>query len=302
MRPTKTWSSASINMNTTTLFIPYDFEAQVVKPRCRKPEHIQIEAKPLDVQIAVATKDEAPVAFQFETSLSGPKITQHTFQSRLYAIPTEYRSNEPRIPSVQDLIESLSHKACRYFGQVVITEDDYRQMEFRSVVKDGQEKRIADIKQRAARFLLIDGIVYEETAEPRYFVEPYRSLNPSVSIECVTEYSSIMPRTHYFRADEYDKALAFAKNLMPALGRQTRLFEPHHKIRILLPNMVRCQPADDGVEERAVTAKYTVTRTIDLAVRIPSGASEDLRHDLVHEALARAEADQSAALTSFTIQ
>jgi hypothetical protein len=46
-------------MNKRSVTIPYGFQVEAVKPRCKNSQQIHITAEPLDVDLLVATKDEA---------------------------------------------------------------------------------------------------------------------------------------------------------------------------------------------------------------------------------------------------
>lgn len=284
-----------------TLHIPYDFQVQAVKPRCRNTTEFSVQAQPLDVAIPRIDAADAPEAFRFYSNHARAMTTLRFWNGQLWE-PALENSVDPKVHTAETLTQHLRRTG--YHWQKPVTEAEYRSTEYRQIIKDEQEHVQQQIRNTASRYVFIGDHAYEQTTEPRYEVKHHRSYSyGGIWIEVVSEYGNDVSRENYFSASDYDAALAYAKEWNARISEHfgKKLYEPEHRIEVLLPEAVRCKPLEDGFVTRTVKIVYTTTHEMFATIRLPeqAPASGDLAHTLTQAELQKAVSDPTAEIKTY---
>jgi len=258
--------------------IPYTYTIDAIPNRCKKSRLITVQA-PMDFRTTVTEirEEEAPIAFRIpmisrDGTIGGTpySLDIRTWNSRLWKreIPWFPTYTEETIVSlllddqnirkpseVQPEDKVITHPL--HDGTVRIKTKPYteyrrfEQQDYRYIGKTTQQTALQRIVDWLDSHLLIDGLLYVETHEPRYLV-----INRPFSNDLSTGNTAIYPtffystflgcdRWAYFRADELDEAVATATALAEKYNDQAHLPIKVNIIEILMPNEIRCNPKKD---------------------------------------------------------
>lgn len=202
----------------------------VIPPRCRKPRLVQ-ERSSVVITVPEVTTDEAPVAFRVQPYSSLSSLEEYRWwggKTWVPHLPWSHQT-EPTLPGSDHFPAEQSDRA---YGT------------------DGLAEAEAWITERwSHRYLIIDGVVWIETGEPRYVVMTFGLGHNHGGTALMTSagYNSNIGKERYFRADEYDEAraeairVALARSDTDSVARIT--VEP--PIEVLIPEAVRCQPHEE---------------------------------------------------------
>lgn len=217
-----------------------------IPPRCRKPRPVTYETS-AQVEVPTASSDDAPVAFRIREVEDRIKEIR-TFDGRLFApyLPHSHQE-EPSLPGSV------------HFPQGVDTErSNLRHVTFNV---DSDEAYYRQAQEHYRRFLIIDGVVWEETTEPGYHVAVFGFGNVSLGVSDRKDHGTL------FRADEFDAALAWARELTSERrGPSGRYTDPegverYRAIEVLIPEavtLVTVAPAPKEVRDLRI--EYSMAR------------------------------------------
>lgn len=222
-----------------------------IPPRCRKPRPVTYETS-AQVEVPMVSSADAPVAFRVREVEDRIREIR-TFDGRLFA---------PYLPWAHQEEPSLPGSA--HFPQDVDTERVNLRYSLYDV--DSDEAYYQKAKDHYQRFLIIDGIVWEETAEPGYHVSTLglggmNGSSVSLGVSTRKDHGTL------FRADEFEDALAWARTLADERrDSSSRYIDPesverHRTIEVLVPKavtLVTITPAPKEV--RDLRFEYSLAR------------------------------------------
>lgn len=171
-----------------------------IPPRCRKPRDVTHDTS-TEVEVARVEAKDAPVAFRVHDRIGGddPAREIRTHGGRLYA---PYAAH--RVGASQAVAGSADFPA--------EVDADYHNR----VYADSPESFAAQVRERYAVYIIIDGMVWSEVEEPGYQVTTFGlgGINGSTAIFASTrkDYGTM------FRADEFEAARAWAHEVASERG------------------------------------------------------------------------------------
>ncbi len=112
--------------------------------------------------------------------------------------------------------------------------------------KRSKEDMLHSIEDFMNSHVMIDGVIYQQTNEPRYVVMTFGlGHNHGGTAMMITQrYNSNISKERYFSALERDKAVAYANKVATARGdtKNVGTFDRDCNIKVFMPEMVRCDP------------------------------------------------------------
>lgn len=262
----------NMNMNTISIPVPFIYRAQVIKPRCRKPEEINV-SDVMQVEIKCITKSAIPVAFRtpqhetrwFNNSLWGKSFHTVTEENPVLATLEQVVANTNDSSGYKWSCSSpvapffnIWHKVRAPWDTGYCTpspwlkDEDVMPLEqhvYRELVEDNREAVIERILKTANSMVSVDGVIYEPEGEPMYCLETYGlgRNNGGTSLSVTTFYNRNIPHHCYFRADQREEALKFATEVAKGRGDTKSLpFEAKvPMIEVLIPEAVKANPVLD---------------------------------------------------------
>lgn len=220
-----------------------------IPPRCRKPRPVTYDAT-ATVDVASVTGQEAPVAFRITKLYDDGRNTSEirTYQGRLFAPYKPFsRQVEPTVPGDS-----------RFPAEV--TADNVRMWRDASTAEEFR----AGVSEYFAQFLVIDGGVWVETAEPGYLVTTFGlgggSGSTALMVSTRTDHGTL------FRADEFEAACAHAAEVSrdrgdPAGRYEGEGAEQYRAIDVLVPEAVTLVTVPpEPVEVRDLRFDYDIAR------------------------------------------
>lgn len=223
-------------------------------PRCRKWRQRE-EKSATAVTVPEVTAAEAPVAFrvtEYDMHTGGPATTPYLlWHGRLW---------RPRM----------------WYEEVCGTEGALPPEELHQIISrsyrtfQSEEEAIKSENAVASDYLIVDGVVYFITDEPRYVVMTFGlgHNHGGTAIFVETGYNSNISHERYFTALERGKALAAARRIASNRGDTEDLphLGDHKNIEVLLPEAVKCNPAKDhGDGDPFMNGLEALTETADSA-------------------------------------
>lgn len=247
-------------MKVTILF---SYTESVIPPRCRKPRLQTRHDGKFEVEIREIPHTEAPVALVVQTKdrskLNGSEGTASVpYRWAFGTLWTNCRTRNGarssftcgvqdwlyrRPTPVMDLRSDRCGRANGYRYELYLREQDSKQ--------DNQEQIVA----WAQNLLILKGLpgIWSTAPEPRYVVMTFGlgSNHGGTALMLDEHYNSNISKDRYFNALEYDKAKAEATRVAKKRGdtKSLPLSTAHGKIKVLLPEAIRCNPqieAGDG--------------------------------------------------------
>lgn len=120
--------------------------------------------------------------------------------------------------------------------------------DYRDVERNGPAAVEQQVREIERRVLVIDGMVYVPTGEPRYVVMTFglgnnHGLGRGTELSVTSYYNSNIGAKRYFRADQFEAAVESTRKVALARGDTKAVpVEPFETIEVLIAEAVRCQP------------------------------------------------------------
>lgn len=183
-----------------------------IPPRCRKPRPVPHEAD-FTLPVRSATDEQAPIAITYPTGFDTAAVLRF-FDHQLYQQATHHPptawSGERRTPVATE------------YGSAGFPAEAALHTTWGTV--DSLDAVKAQHAEYLARYLVVDGLVWERATEPRYVVSGSRHRShwdrpwaPWIDLSTTTTDTADDPR-HIFRADQHTAALADALAMARSLG------------------------------------------------------------------------------------
>ncbi|MDP2566477.1 hypothetical protein [Pseudoalteromonas marina] len=234
--------------NTSTLTVPFIFEAMVIKPRCRKPVMVKIKDE-VDIQFKTIKKQELTPAFKVgeqiiyynfgklwtkeidkqteQTEIQFSEVIKHTKSN---GETIKYSRSTPEAP-FKNFWAQLRYSKRKCFHQWgkpdkhpypyeghlddedLLAKDE---IVYREYVVDNRELVLNELEEIVQSKLVVDGVMYRECNEPRYEVANFGA-GHDYSVALFITASTTNRRTDecYYNALNLDKAKEFYRKKMP---------------------------------------------------------------------------------------
>lgn len=209
------------------------YEESYLPPRCRKLRYRECEDY-INVNLKEVAPEEMSLAFE-DNSYSGKgkiyfykgKLWSKVKSGNFMCNPDEYGIKTP--------LEELKY----------VNEHFY----FPRTWRDGEhpdKKRMLSAARKAIRnYVLIDGEIYEQTAEPRYVVNTFGlgHNHGGTGMFCEYHYNPNIGKSNYFSALDGEKAVAYANKVAAGRGdtKDVGKFKPF--IIVHMPEIVKVKPS-----------------------------------------------------------
>ncbi len=221
-------------MKYKILPITITYDEEYIPPRCRKPRYRKAE-KTYRARVRCITKADAPVAFILSDYHHRREGTTkiRLYKGKLYMLETwqRYAPGKPECPLDREFIG---------FGPE--TAKTLRLHNYNTC--HGYEEQAAQLREEAARRLVIDGLVWIRCGEPVYEVMTFGlgHNHGGTGLFVQTSYNPNVSRDRYFNALQGDEAVA-AMNVTARRRGDTESVGRYGKmIEVLIPECVRCNP------------------------------------------------------------
>ena len=211
-----------------------------IPPRCRKPRPVRYEAD-FTLPVRAVTGLQAPVAMTYTTA-TDRAMDLRFFDGRLYR--TVIHKTWPTTP---EGVRSAPVEVATEYGSDGFPAETGLITHAWGTVKSLEEV-VAEHATHLANFLVVDGVLWERAAEPRYVVGVAllrwsSARGPWVAITATdTDNVNDDPR-HIFRADDHAAALADALEMARKLGvdddKIAELTGEAPRITVYLPDSVQ---------------------------------------------------------------
>lgn len=212
------------------------YEESHIPPRCRKPRYNECEDY-VDINLPEVTMDNLRLAFEDSSYDGAGKI--YFYKGKLWTQAKLRNKNYAEEHGFHTALDELvwCHENCSTYFRFDFDREHYRKDTSRqAVVKQARN----DMK----RYLLVDGILFEKTAEPRYCIYTFGlghnhgstalsvnyGYNPNISKEC------------YFSALQGDEAVTEAKKIALGRGDTESVGRIEAEISVFMPELVKVKP------------------------------------------------------------
>lgn len=243
------------NQKYLQISIPYSYRASVIPWRARKERYQIFEgSNPYLGNLPVYTLEEAPLAFQVNyldyKTQEYKTLPIHFLDNNLWKPATGKRYNFS-VNLISDVTNFVT-SAREIIGMPIDFNgrSSYYQPSDFTYRDNAEEIMTAKIKEFLKKYIVINDVIYVKTTEPRYVVTTSTYSSPSVQINSIKNYFDeiIKPITkdHYFRANDFDKAVAFTEKYIRA---GFNLVTPEKSIDVLLPQAVQLNPQEDYLKD-----------------------------------------------------
>lgn len=238
-------------------------------PRCRKPRPISYNTT-ATATVETVDSTEAPMAFHLTRVLPEQVTEIRTHAGKLYAAHRESRNQEtPLLPGSTQFPSETNAERLRL-----------RETESADAFE-------SSIQRHFSRFLIIDGTVWVETAEPSYLVTTFGMGHNHGGTALMVETLPTRYRAGTFRADDFASALAHAIEVAGERGdthdvaRFEKSPDEYCAIEVLIPEAVTLVTAPPTPREvRDLRVDYDTARG-----RLRSARSPGEETEAFHEAV-----------------
>lgn len=213
------------------------YEESYLPPRCRKLRHRECEDY-VDVNLKEVSKDKLRLAFE-DNSYEG-KGEIYLYQKKLWCkvkMPnmSAEEMNEKAIETPLDYLIWQHENCSTYF---------YFSWDRERGTDTSRESVIKKAKDGMKGYILVDGELYAQTAEPRYEVNTFGlgHNHGGTGMFCSYHYNDNISKENYFSALEGDKAVAYANYVAARRGdtKDVGKFKPF--IACHIPEIVKVKP------------------------------------------------------------
>lgn len=250
--------------------IPFEYSASVVEKKKRNPENKDFWEW-LDVEIAEADDAEAPVALRWHDEVP-QELPSYSARDRWGAVPNDgecvtrwfegrhwmpalARQQDERTGAYERLSAASLEKMCAagedYANPAMLhfpkshaisrspEGNPLVESEFRLSTGSTREREIAQIQAKTASLLIVDGIVWERSAEPVLYLKEWIDLGHSMQLVIKVlpcDASEIKDPRWVYRVDRFDEA-AEAAILEHGAG-EVDSVNAARRVHVLLPESV----------------------------------------------------------------
>ena len=227
-------------MKYLTIPCKVSYNEEFLPPRCRKPRYRKVE-KTYRARLRCITKAEAPVAFVLSDYHHQHEGTTkiRLYKGKLYMLETwqRYAPGRPECPFDREFIGFGPTVAGRLRLHNYNTCQDY-------------EEQAAQLREEAARRLVIDGLVWIRCGEPVYEVMTFGlgHNHGGTALFVETDYNPNISKERYFNALQGDEAVAAMNETARRRGDTKSVGRYGKMIEVLIPECVKRNPQKEHGE------------------------------------------------------
>jgi hypothetical protein len=205
------------------------WEDYLPSPRCRNFRKRETNGS-MTITIPDVSKEDAPIAFIVRDGVRFDRPEEIRLWNNQLWKAVEYREMYCGASGLWPIEQIPSHIKYTRYGNVIKNE------------QETQEQK----KEIASSFLIIDGVVYRKSGEPRYVVMTfglgYNHGGTSLMID--KHYNSNISASAYFNALDREDAIKAAKAIALRRGdtKDVDRMGNHYQIEVLIPSAVKCNP------------------------------------------------------------
>lgn len=247
--------------------VTYEYVEGYFPTRRHRKLHYRNVSAETTVTIPETTKDEAPMAFYVYEKLNNSAVTYRLWNDQLWKpVPWNERAAhaEGWYP-VEELLAALKNVSTSKANK---TSDEAK-----------QEKH-----DFASRHLIVDGVVYEQTNEPRYVVMTFGlgHNHGGTSMFIEDHYNPNVRKESYFNALERNAAIAYGKRVAAERGDTTSVdtLGDYCIIQVLIPECVLLNPREEHGEGNPILNR---AEAVIIASSTENGAALGLMAGLLSE-------------------
>ena len=210
--------------------------AYIPSARSQKYAFDEVEGE-FKVSIPSVTSDEAPVAFRLSdySHTSNGKTEIRWWGGRLWSKSTARHTGGPELVVEHLKADDLVRKLCPSlpWGH-----------------SRSRELCVKKYREEAKGYLVIGGMLWRETGEPRYVVNTFGLGHNHGGTGLFVEeyYNHNIPNTNYFSALDGDAAVAYANKIAERRGDTESLGKFTKDIEVLIPEAVTIRPLQEHGE------------------------------------------------------
>ncbi len=210
------------------------YEESYLPPRCRKLRYRECKDH-INANLAEASLENVKLAF--EDNSYGGKGKIYYYKNKLWS---KVKKNS--------LIAGNEAKKYKDALEVLMYLNEHCSCFFPRLWRDGEhpdrKHMLGVVRNEMKKYLLIDGVLYEQTAEPRYVIVTFGlgHNHGGTGMFCEYFYNSNISKDDYFSALEGDKAVAYANYVAKSRGdtNDAGKFKPF--IICHMPELVKVNP------------------------------------------------------------
>lgn len=208
------------------------WEDYLPTPRCRKFRQRETNGT-MTITIPDISKEDAPVAFVVRDGVRFDRPEEiRLWNNQLWKV-VEYSEMYSGASGLWPIEQIPLHIKYARYGNIVKNE------------QETQEQK----NEIASAFLIIDGVVYRKSGEPRYVVMTFGLgyNHGGTSLMISKHYNPNIAASAYFNALEREKAISMAKMVAQRRGDTKNIdgMGEHYQIDVLIPSAVKCNPKEE---------------------------------------------------------
>lgn len=205
-----------------------DYWNPYIPPRCRKTRYEEKE-ETIKVPVRSITSEEAPIAFRLSDY---GHVSENTPEIRYYKgkFFKKYRGYDGHKWYVDAKASELEHMIHPWFSY--------------DCAERTRALCIQKYKEEAKRYLLIDGVIWERTGEPRYVVNTFGLGHNHGGTGLFVDhwYNPNIANRNYFSALDGKKAVDYANQVAARRGDTNSVGTFKEMIEVLMPQCVKIKP------------------------------------------------------------
>lgn len=212
------------------------YEESYIPPRCRKPRYNECEDY-VDINLSEATMNDLQLAFEDTSYFGAGKI--YFYRGKLWAQAKLRNASWAEEHGFQNPLDELiyNHEHCSAYFRFGFDREHYGKDTSRQAVV---EQANSDIN----RYLLVDGVLFEESAEPRYCIYTFGlgHNHGGTALSVNYGYNINISKDCYFSALQGEEAVAEAKKIALGRGDTESVRRIKAEISVFMPELVKVNP------------------------------------------------------------
>lgn len=207
----------------------YYYESYIPK-RCHKPRFNKITEE-VKLKVRSVTSQDAPVAFRLSDY---SHVSDNTTEIRFFKGKLWMQVNNRRIECGGDLNQVGFERLPGILYPRLSYDESERTKEY----------CIKQYKAELKDYLVIDGMIWEQVGEPRYYVNTFGlgHNHGGTGLFVGHFYNDNIPNRNYFSALDGDKAVAYANEVAQRRGDTKDVGRFEKMIEVLMPECVKVKP------------------------------------------------------------
>jgi hypothetical protein len=219
-------------MNIT---VNYIYTEKYLPKRSKNFKYKDIEGS-LELEINEINGNEAPIAIitnenRYETGKETYRLFDDSLYIKLLQRDINSKGNNENC-TIENFVEMFNNRFKMHSGM-------------------SQEEIIYNLKEYADNYIIIDGVVWQKTGEPRYVVMTFGTGHNygGTSLMISNYYNCNIPNSAYFNALDREKAIQEAKYVAKDRGDTDSINTiGDYNIEVIISEAIQCNPKKDHFE------------------------------------------------------